>query len=152
MQRRCSLEQEAVERKHLPSSSNCCQLWKRGVDTVSKPEAQQGCCSGLNFDFCSPKKSFRLRSRGRTDPGSIPQVFYEQVPKQTVLSTLSSLTLLSDLACVSFTIASHSDGAWSSVPFFKSHRGTVAVWGTIFCLHNRNKVGRVQKASKSPQT
>lgn len=57
VQTRCSLKQEAVGRKHQPSSSNCCHLWKGGADVISKPETQEDCSFGLSFHFCSPKKA-----------------------------------------------------------------------------------------------
>lgn len=109
VQRRCSLKQEAVGRKHQPSSSNCCHLWKGGADIISKPETQEDCSFGLSFHFCSPK---RLRSRVRIDPGNFPQASCEQEHKQPVLSILPSLTLLPDPAHFSFTVASHGGGAF----------------------------------------
>lgn len=119
MQRRCLLKQKAVGTKHLPSSSNCCQLWKRGVDTISKPEVQQGCHFGLSFHFCSPQKPFRLRST--VTLATSPRLIVSRCPNR--LSSLHYPAYLSSLTLpVSLLQSHHTVVQPGPVPFSNSPR------------------------------
>lgn len=150
MQRRCLLKQKAVGTKHLPSSSNCCQLWKRGVDTLSKPEVQQVCHFGLSFHFCSPQKPFRLRSRVTlaTSPRLIVSRYPNRLSSLHYPAYLSSRTLSVSLLQLHHTVVQPG-----LLCHFPTHPDALKLLSkeTIFCLRIWNKVGEYKKHPKAPK-